>query len=216
MQDFAAKLAMITTREQFADVKRVLYQGIADGSVSDADAAEYERLITARAARLPRPEPPPRARPVTLRAVPKVPEPAHPEEPKHKRDRAAFERSKCAWWKGWGSNKQLPGLAPRLLAPFIADCFHYERWRDTGLLDAGGQDEYGGGIGMRYLSKESGLSLRSVTSAILTLEKAGALRVERGSFNPETGRWATNKYIAVHFTKAQQTEPKTGPPVAPL
>lgn len=133
------------------------------------------------------------------------------------KSRNAFERSKCAWWKGWGSNTRLPGLAPRLLAPFIADCFNYERWRDTGLLDAGGQDEYGGGIGMRHLSTKSGLSLRSVTSAIRALEKAGAFRVERGSFNPKTGRWAANKYIAIHFTATQQTEgspvasPATGP-----
>ena len=59
MQDFAAKLATITSREGLDNVKLDLYAERATGLVSDADAAKYERLISARIAELRKPPPPP-------------------------------------------------------------------------------------------------------------------------------------------------------------
>ena len=74
--------------------------------------------------------------------------------------------------------------------------FNYQRWRETGVLDAGGQEVGYGGLGFRKISEETGLPHSSIDRAAKALEKAGLLRIVRSPRDPVTGQRGANSYFA--------------------
>jgi hypothetical protein len=128
-----------------------------------------------------------------------------------KRSTADFHRTRQAWVSSILASKLLP-MSAKVLAASMAMHFNYERWKQTGSLDAGGQSGPCGGLGFRRLAAATNMSHQTISRAQRALEVAGWLSVKRSrrKYDPATGQKEANCYVA-QFTPHDQGEPQVTP-----
>jgi hypothetical protein len=84
----------------------------------------------------------------------------------------------------------------KTFAAFLFLHFNWERWRDTGVLDAGGHDGENGGLGFRAIRRGTRLNFETITRAQKFLEKEGLITVTHYPYDPATGQKRANTYHA--------------------
>ena len=125
-----------------------------------------------------------------------------------KRDAAGFHRVRQAWSQRVNARTCLSPVT-KVFASALMWHFNCNRWKETRVLDAGGQSDWGGGIGYRRLQEETNLRNDSINRAIKQLVAEGFLVKIKGSFDPDTGKKTANKYYA-------KMPPKQDEQVAPF
>jgi hypothetical protein len=112
-----------------------------------------------------------------------------------KRNAAGFHRARQAWSPQVNASTTLSSVT-KVFASALMWHFKSNRWKATGVLDAGGQSDWGGGIGYRRLQEETNLRNDSINRAIQQLVAQGFLEKIKGGFDPDTGKKTANKYYA--------------------
>src|SRR5262249_10337669 len=119
------------------------------------------------------------------------------ERPRNNRE---FRRAGEAWLRACLEGPHIHSA--KTLATYLFLHFNYQRWRETGVLDAGGQGGEFGGLGFRRISEGTSLTHNSISRAVKALEAADLLRVVHAPRDPATGFVGVNSYFAKFPSKS--------------
>jgi hypothetical protein len=116
------------------------------------------------------------------------------------RNNREFRRAGEAWLRACLEGPHIHSA--KTLAAYLFLHFNYQRWRETGVLDAGGQGGEFGGLGFRRISEGTFLTHKSISRAVKALEAADLLRVVHAPRDPATGFGGANSYFAKFPSKS--------------
>jgi len=119
------------------------------------------------------------------------------ERPRNNRE---FRRAGEAWLRACLEGPHIHSA--KTLATYLFLHFNYQRWRETGVLDAGGQGGEFGGLGFRRISEGTSMTHNSISRAVKALEAADLLRVVHAPRDPATGFVGANSYFAKFPSKS--------------